>query len=60
MNIYENTMGAKKTQGVILEMGTNEAALIYEALKEYCINNKRKKIAKALLKQMYNEMPIGL
>lgn len=57
MKIYEDTTGATQKSGVIISIGTKEAKIFYDVFKEYCENNKRKKIVKGLLQQMYNELP---
>lgn len=59
MKIYEDVNGATKKSGVILSINIKEASLIYDAMEEYCKNNKRKKLVKNLKNQMFNEMPVG-
>lgn len=59
MKIYEDVNGATKKSGVILSINIKEASLIYDAMEEYCNNNKRKKLVRDLKNQMFNEMPVG-
>jgi len=45
-----------ETGDSIIFASTKESKIIIDAMEEYCKNNKRKRIAKNLLKQMEQEL----
>ena len=57
MEILENVKWKGGQPGVILMLEYKEAKVFCDAMETYTKANKRKKIAKALLKQMYDTMP---
>jgi len=58
MRTFIETNGVKESGKSIIELTGEESNLIIIALEEYCNKNKRKKIAKNLLYQMENTLPI--
>lgn len=57
MEILENVKWKGGDPGVILMLSYTESKIFNDAMEEYAKNNKRKKIAKTLLKQMLETMP---
>ncbi len=58
MEILENVkLKGAKHPDVILMITYKEARVFNDAMEAYVQANKRKKIAKALYKQMYDDLP---